>query len=181
MQKITVTGRLGRDAAIRETQEGSKVISFTMAANERFRGVEKTYWYDVSSFNYDRYKNMVRYLTKGTAVAVVGELDTDVEEGKDGVTRCRRSIYADYIEFNSNNTSGTTSNNASADDDEKPAKKPAAKKVVEEVPDDDEITMSAPKPAKKSTKKAVVEPVPEPEEEKESAEDDDEESEDLPF
>ena len=47
MQKITLIGRLGRDAAIRETQEGTKIVSFTLAANGRFRGVDKTSWYDV--------------------------------------------------------------------------------------------------------------------------------------
>ena len=60
MQKITLTGRLGRDAAVRETQDGGKMISFTMAVNGISRGVEKTYWYDVLSFNYSRYKNMVK-------------------------------------------------------------------------------------------------------------------------
>ena len=112
MQKITLTGRLGRDAAVRETQDGGKMISFTMAVNGISRGVEKTYWYDVLSFNYSRYKNMVKYLTKGSSVAVVGDLDADIEEGRDGEYRCRRNVMADSIEFNSSGTSGSTSSDS---------------------------------------------------------------------
>jgi single-strand DNA-binding protein len=110
MQKIILVGRLGRDAAIRETQEGSKIVSFTMAVNGRFRGTEKTSWYDVSTFNYERYRNMVKYLTKGSLVSVTGDLDADIEEGRDGVTRCRRYVTADSIEFGPSNSSGSTSN-----------------------------------------------------------------------
>ena len=87
MQKITIIGRLGRDASIRETQDGGKVVSFTVAVNGRFRGVEKTSWYDVSTFNYDRYKNMVKYLTKGSSVVVLGDLDCDLDEGRDEIGR----------------------------------------------------------------------------------------------
>ena len=85
MQKITLIGRLGRDAAIRETQEGTKIISFTMAVNGLFRGTEKTSWYDVSTFNYDRYRKMAKYLNKGSLVIVTGDLDADIEEGCKGL------------------------------------------------------------------------------------------------
>lgn len=108
MQKITIIGRLGRDAVVRETQEGRKVISFPVAVNGYHRGVEKTSWYEVMSFNYERYKNMLKYLTKGSNIIIIGELDADVENGSDGVARCRRYVMADSIEFNSNGISGST-------------------------------------------------------------------------
>lgn len=177
MQKITIIGRLGRDAALRETQDGAKVVSFTVACNGRVRGVEKTSWYDVSAFNYERYKNMVKYLTKGSSVIVVGELDADVEEGRDGVTRCRRSVVADSIEFNSNG-SGNTQTTETREVSEAPKKK---KVVVEDEVDDEEVVVSKPKPkAAKATKPKVEEVQPE----EPAAEDpagDDEEGDDLPF
>ena len=163
MQKIILVGRLGRDAAIRETQEGSKIVAFTMAVNGRFRGTEKTYWYDVSTFNYDRYKNMVKYLTKGSLVSVTGDLDTDLEEGRDGVTRCRRYVTADSIEFGPSSNSGSTSNDRTEE-------APRRSRRVEEEPEDisdEEIEMtSRPKrkadayddePVKKNSKKKAEE------------------------
>jgi len=163
MQKITIIGRLGRDAAIRETQDGGKVVSFTVAVNGRYRGTEKTSWYEVSTFNYERYKNMLKYLTKGSGVIVVGELDADLDEGRDGVTRCRRSIVADSIEFNSNGTSGGTSTTQAVE-------KPTSSKKAEEVPEDDAV-VTRKKP------KAAPAPEPEPYEEEGSSVPED----DLPF
>ena len=155
MQKITIIGRLGRDAAVRETQDGGKVVSFTVAVNGRYRGVEKTSWYEVSTFNYERYKNMVKYLTKGSGVIVVGELDADLDEGRDGTTRVRRSIVADSIEFNSNGVSGNTQTTAEG----KPA---ASSKKEDEVPADSEVevTVTKKKAAPKATPVEKQEPEP---------------------
>lgn len=147
MQKITIIGRLGRDAALRETQSGRKVIAFPVAVNGRANGVEKTSWYDVSSFNYERYQNMVKYLTKGSSVTVIGDLDADLETGSDGVTRCRRNILADSIDFLPGNTSGSTQTNATKTTDEAPAeedmprnrgKKATAKEAPAPIPESDE-------------------------------------------
>jgi single-strand DNA-binding protein len=125
MQKITIIGRLGRDAVLRETQSGRKVIAFPVAVNGRANGVEKTSWYDVSSFNYERYQNMVKYLTKGSSVTIVGDLDADLETGSDGVTRCRRNVLADSIDFLPGSNSGSTQNTATKTADEAPADAPA--------------------------------------------------------
>lgn len=187
MQKIILVGRLGRDAAIRETQEGSKIIAFTMAVNGRFRGTEKTYWYDVSTFNYERYKKMVKYLTKGSLVSVTGDLDTDLEEGRDGVTRCRRYVTADSIEFGPSSSSGNTSSDRTEE-------APRRSRRVEEEPDDisdDEIEMTPrakrraepeEEPVRKVSKKKVEEyddddepPVKKPAKKAAPVEEDDEE------
>ena len=171
MQKITLIGRLGRDAAIRETQEGTKIVSFTMAVNSRFRGVDKTSWYDVSTFNYDRYRNMIKYLTKGSQVVVLGDLDADIEEGRDGKVRCRRYVTADSIEFNSNGTSGNT---ASDRTEETTTRRSKREPDPEDVSDEDLEVTTKPKkraeeyeedeePPKKSKKRP--EPVEEDEEE----------------
>ena len=149
MQKITIIGRLGRDAALRECQDGSKVLAFTVAVNGRYRGTEKTSWYEVSTFNVDRYKNMLKWLTKGSSVIVVGELDADLDEGKDGTTRCRRSITADSIDFNSNSSSGSTQNNTTTESS-------STTKKAEAIPDDitDDELMKRP-----SQKKSASNPI----------------------
>ena len=111
MEKITLIGRLGRDASVKESQQGTRFLTFTMACDAFVRGENRTHWYDVTSFDPNRYKNMQKYLTKGSSVTVVGDLDADIEEGRDGVTRIRRRVSADSIQFTPGNTSGQTSEN----------------------------------------------------------------------
>lgn len=109
MEKITLIGRLGRDASVKESQQGTRFLTFTMACDAYRSGESRTHWYDVTSFDPNRYKNMLKYLTKGSSVTVVGDLDADIEEGRDGVTRVRRRVSADSIQFTPGNTSGQTS------------------------------------------------------------------------
>ena len=175
MQKITIIGRLGRDAAIRETQDGSKVVSFTVACNGRYRGVEKTSWYEVSTFNYERYKNMIKYLTKGSSVIVIGELDADVDEGRDGVTRVRRSIVADSIEFNSNGNSGSTQTTS----EKATAPSPKAAEPEDTVPEDSDVEVSVTR--KRTTAKPKAAKVDEAEAPAPPVSEESEAADDLPF
>ena len=109
MEKITLIGRLGRDASVKESQQGTRFLTFTMACDAFVRGENRTHWYDITSFDPNRYKNMLQYLTKGSSVTVVGDLDADLDEGRDGVTRIRRRVSADSIQFTPGNSSGSTS------------------------------------------------------------------------
>lgn len=96
---LTLGGYLGRDAAIKETQNGDKFVTLTVANSYKDGQVEKTRWYDVTSFNYKRYENMVQYLKKGTYVEVVGTLRPDLEQGTDGKSYLRLRVNALTIEF----------------------------------------------------------------------------------
>jgi single stranded DNA-binding protein len=108
MQNITIVGRLGRDAVIRESSTGSRFVTMTVAANAKKQNVEKTSWYEVTTFNVERLEKMVPYLTKGSSVIVVGELDASIQTGSDGVQRLRLLVNADRVDFNSNSSSGNT-------------------------------------------------------------------------
>ena len=81
MQTVIVTGRLGRDAKIYTSSNGNRFITFSVASNTRVKkNEENTYWWDVviPSHSVERYKNMVEYLTKGSAVIVQAELDPEI-------------------------------------------------------------------------------------------------------
>lgn len=111
MQEITLIGNIGKkDAAIYETANGNKFIAFSLAADGRVKGKTVTSWYDIISFDISRYERMVPYMTKGASLVVVGELYAEVEEGKDKVVRCRRTVTADLIKFGpkGGNCSGVT-------------------------------------------------------------------------
>lgn len=98
MNKFILAGRLGKDALVRETSNGNKFLTFTIAENRVVKkGETKTFWYDVTQFNYN--EKLVPYLLKGKYLFVSGELTCDIETGKDNVVRCRRVLNADSISF----------------------------------------------------------------------------------
>ena len=131
--RITLLGRLGRDAAIRESQSGKKFISFTMAVTTKSNGVEETQWFDVLiNQNYERYKNMALHLTKGSMVYLTGDFKADLETGTDGVQRLRRSVFCDYVTFAGGGVSGNTENNTTKVAAEKSA--PAEAEQEEDMP-----------------------------------------------
>lgn len=150
MQKITIIGRLAKDARLVETQNGTKFISFSIAANSKVNNVEKTTWYDVRQFNYN--ERMVPYFTKGSSLVVIGELDATIEENN-GKNYLRLSVLADSIDFNGSSSSGSTQQH------EVRAEAPAAYteetkvgKPKDEAPVEEEISMG-------NTKTKVTEPV----------------------
>ena len=148
MLKTTFMGRLGRDAVIRESQNGTRFLSFVGATNSKIRGAEKTTWVNVISFNERHMGNLKTYLTKGSHVVVIGDLDASNRVGEDGKTYLDLTITADSIDF-ANTGTGQTNNESS--DNSKPAK------PTPEVPEHDTPVVSS----KKSTKKAPVD-IPEP-------------------
>lgn len=99
MNVITIIGRLGRDAAVKTTQQGTKFITLALASDERYKGENVTAWYDVLTYDVESYERMLPYLTKGSSVIVYGELFAEMEIGSDGKARCRRSVRADNIRF----------------------------------------------------------------------------------
>ena len=136
MQNITIVGRLGRDAVIRETSTGSRFVTMTVAANAKKQNVEKTSWYEVTTFNVERLEKMVPYLTKGSSVIVVGELDASIQTGSDGVQRLRLLVNADRVDFNSNSSSGNTKTvtEAVAPVSEAPVEPEATDELPDEIP-----------------------------------------------
>lgn len=164
MQNITVIGRLGRDAELRQTAD-STFLSFTIAASSKVRGVEKTTWYDVISFN-EKDQRIKEYLKKGSNIVVIGELDLSIQDGRDGKPHLRASIVADKITFAGSSSSGSTQDNASS-----AATAPRAAAPVAEA----QPTMSKPKTKTAPVSAPVVEAAPAVEEPEEEPADD------LPF
>lgn len=81
-------GNLGRDAEVRATQGGG-VCSFSVAVEQRVKQEKKTTWVRCSMWG-KRGETLSQYLTKGTRVAVAGELTLREYEGKTSL-ECRVS------------------------------------------------------------------------------------------
>ncbi|MDE2582017.1 MAG: single-stranded DNA-binding protein [Rhodospirillales bacterium] len=82
VNKVILVGNLGKDPEVRTTQDGTKIVNFTLATsetwNDRASGdrKERTEWHRVVIFN-DRIADVAeKYLRKGRKVYVEGALQT---------------------------------------------------------------------------------------------------------
>ena len=80
----TVTGNVGKDASLRQT-EGGPVLGFNVASNTKERGVEVTTWVECSLWG-TRGEKLAQYLTKGKKIAVGGEMSHREYDGKTIIT-----------------------------------------------------------------------------------------------
>ena len=85
MKNIVVAGNIGKDAVVRTTQTGDSVTGWSVAVEERTGQDKRTVWFDVTLWG-KRGSALAQYLTKGTRVAVAGELSTCEHEGKTYLT-----------------------------------------------------------------------------------------------
>lgn len=98
---VVLVGRLTRDAELKYIASGTAVARFSIACNRRKRSGEQ--WVDeVSYFDIVLWgktaENLVKYLTKGTQVALDGELRQNRWE-QDGQARSKVEIVANNIEL----------------------------------------------------------------------------------
>ena len=82
VNKVILVGNLGKDPEVRTTQDGQKIVNFTLATsetwNDRASGErkEKTEWHRVVIFNENLATIAEKYLRKGGKVYVEGALQT---------------------------------------------------------------------------------------------------------
>lgn len=98
MQKLTIIGNLTHAPETKDTQSGSMVCTFTVAVNAQIKGEKVSSFYRVSAWG--RLADVCdRYLNKGAKVAVVGDLNARLYDGKDGEKRMSLDVRADEVEF----------------------------------------------------------------------------------
>src|SRR5580700_7281602 len=82
VNKVILVGNLGKDPEVRTTQDGQKIVNFTLATseswNDRASGErkERTEWHRVVIFNENLGTIAEKYLRKGGKVYVEGSLQT---------------------------------------------------------------------------------------------------------
>ena len=92
------TGRLGRDAEIRHLSTGSQVLEFSLAVDVGFGDKKTTIWPKCSMFG-ERGGRLAQYLTKGTQVAVSGEVNLREWQDRDGGKRSTLEVRVDKVEM----------------------------------------------------------------------------------
>ena len=85
MKTITIAGNIGKDAVTRRTQGGDAVTGWSLAVEERAGQEKRTLWFDCSLWG-KRGEALAPYLTKGSRVAVSGDLSTREHDGKTYLT-----------------------------------------------------------------------------------------------
>lgn len=93
MQTITISGNLGKDSELRETQGGDTVLSFSVACKQGYGDKASSNWFRVSVWG-KRARTLKDYLTKGTKVIVQGELAIGEYQGKP-----QFDVRANEVEF----------------------------------------------------------------------------------
>ena len=100
MIHATIIGNLGADAEqVTIGQNGTQAVKFRVASTygrlKTADGKKETEWVSVMSFR----TQLPQYLTKGTKVAVTGELEVNRYTNRDGQASSSLQMVADSIEF----------------------------------------------------------------------------------
>jgi single-strand DNA-binding protein len=92
INKVQIIGRLGKDPETRTMQDGSKLVTFSVATSERWSDKqsgerrEAVQWHNISIWNEALGEVATRYLKKGSQVYLEGRLETRSWDA-DGTTR----------------------------------------------------------------------------------------------
>ncbi len=98
VNKVILVGNLGKDPEVRSLNNGSKVVSFSIATSENWKDKatgekrEKTEWHKIVIFNENIARVAESYLRKGSKVYVEGALQTRKWADKDGVEKYTTEI-----------------------------------------------------------------------------------------
>jgi single-strand DNA-binding protein len=100
MNKLFITGRVGRTPETRTISTGDTVCSFSLAVDNKRKGGQDQppTWFKVSAWG-KLGEICQRYLDKGKMATVVGPVSVSAYEAKEGGTRFSLDVRADDVEF----------------------------------------------------------------------------------
>ena len=131
MNRVTLIGRLTRDPQATTFDSGSSCCRFSIAVDRFSRdGENKADFINITAWN-SLAQNCLKYLVKGSQVAVAGSIQTGSYE-RDGVKHSTFEVVANQVEFLSRANGG---NNTGAAAPARP--KDTSMDELKEVDDDD--------------------------------------------
>ena len=93
VNKVILVGNLGRDPEVRSAQDGSKIVSFSLATSESWKDKntgerkDKVEWHRIVVFNPNLAEVCEKYLHKGSKVYLEGQLQTRKSQDQSGAER----------------------------------------------------------------------------------------------
>lgn len=98
MNKVILFGHLGSDPELKMTPSGQAVLKMRLATTERYKDKsgtwgDRTEWHAVVVWG-KRAEGLAKFLTKGHAVLIEGNLRTSSYEDKEGKKRYKTEVVA---------------------------------------------------------------------------------------
>ncbi len=111
INRVLITGNLTRDPQLRMTTNGTRVMNFGVAVNDRRRNQQTGEWEDFPNFIDcvlfgQRADSLSRFLSKGTKVAIEGKLRYSTWESQEGQRRSKIEVVVDDLDFISRRNDG---------------------------------------------------------------------------
>lgn len=102
INKVILIGHLGKDPELRTLESGSKLASFSLATNERYRDKndqwqDATEWHNIIAWNFLAEK-AERTLRKGSAVYIEGKITYRKFTDKENIERYVTEIVANSLQ-----------------------------------------------------------------------------------
>lgn len=100
MNTLTIIGHLTADPTTRATSSGKSLTSFTIGVTRSRKdanGDKQSDFFRITTWGATA-DFCGKYLAKGSRVAVIGDLNLNSYEGKDGKTRYSLDVQADKVE-----------------------------------------------------------------------------------
>jgi len=100
MNRVVVVGRLVKDPELKKTNNGSSVVSFTLAVDNRQRssGEKSASFFPCTAWNATA-ENVARFMKKGSLVGVDGRLNQRSYQARDGHNVNVIEIVAESVQF----------------------------------------------------------------------------------
>lgn len=115
MNVITLYGHLGKDREIKQFKD-KKILELSLATNLKEKGEDVTVWWRIVFWE-DRFRNIEKYLTKGSALIITGELKTPkIYKTINGEAKVSLEVAGKDIRFNPFNKGSSDSKTKEAQD-----------------------------------------------------------------
>lgn len=104
INRVNISGNIGRNPELRQTQGGTQVLTFSLAVSDRKRNQQSGQWEDVTNWIPcvvfgNRAESLSRFLAKGMKCAVEGKLRQSSYKDKSGQSRSKVEVIVDEVEF----------------------------------------------------------------------------------
>jgi single-strand DNA-binding protein len=96
MNKVTISGNLGKDPELKFTQNGQSTVKMTVATSRKVKDEWVSTWHNVTAWG-SLAENAASSLQKGDRVTISGRYDAREWEDKNGNKRTSYEIIADDI------------------------------------------------------------------------------------
>jgi single-strand DNA-binding protein len=101
LNKVILMGRITRDLELRQTPQGTAVLTFTIAVDRSFvrQGEERQADFITCVAWRNQAEFINRYFSKGRMIAIVGNIRTRNYEDKNGVKHYVTEVFVDEASF----------------------------------------------------------------------------------